>query len=168
MNSIENAIENLSGNMIVNIDTVTDVTLTGGKKNPLQGHVKKVVTGSSVMIFQNKNVNGYENMVKRRLEREGKNPESFKLGARVWGERVSGTPFVAHKDKKYLEVIFLKAGKVEYTVDGVVTDIDSIQGLGQPDMSEASQGGLDDKVIVRTYDTASIRAIRASGQEFRF
>lgn len=168
MNTIENAVEKLSGNMIIAMDTATDVVLAGGKKNPLQGRVRKVITGSSVMIFQNKNVNGYESMVKRRLVFEGKNPDTFVLGSRVWGERVAGTPFIAHKDKKYMEVIFLKAGRIEYTVDGVVTDIDSIQGLGQPDISEKSQASLDDKVIVRTYAFDSIRAIRASGQEFRF
>jgi len=167
MQTIENVI-NVSGAAIISLNTVTDVTLAGGKKNPLQGRVTKKTTGSNVMVFANKNVNGYAEMVKRHLEKEGKNPDSFKLGDRVWGERIAGTPFVAHKGKKYMEVIFLSAGKTEYIIDGVPASIDSIQGLGQPDISESSQGGLDNKVIVRTYAVDSIKSLKVGSETFIF
>ena len=73
----------VSGSSFVGIDTVTVPVLTGGKKNPHAGRVTKVMVGASVMVFQNKNSNGYENMVQRRLAKEGKNPESFVLGHRI-------------------------------------------------------------------------------------
>jgi hypothetical protein len=150
--------ENVNGATFITIDTETDVKLTGGKKNPHQGRVTKRTTGSNVMVFQNKNSNGYENMVKRRLEKEGKNPGTFELKPRAWGKRMSGLPFVEHKGSYYLEVIFLGKGSTEYLLDGNVTNKAAIQGLPGT-KEEARQGGLDDKVIIRTYKVDSIKAI---------
>ena len=152
----------VSGASFVGLDTVTTPTLTGGKKNPMQGRVQKHMDGASVMVFQNKNSNGYDNMVKRRLEKEGKNPETFSLSPRAWGERVDGTPIVQHKGADYLEVIFLKAGEVRYTLDGQPIPAEDIEGLKTS--SEGTQGGLDDKVVIRTFKADSIKTIRIDGQ----
>lgn len=150
--------DKVNGATFIAIDTETAVTLAGGKKNPLQGRVTKVTIRSNVMVFQNKNTNAYENMVQRRLVQEGKDPSSFELSPRKWGVREKGTPFVTHNDNEYLEVIFLKCGDVHYRVDGVVTAKDQIPGL--PERSqEAEQGGLDQKVIIRTYAVESILSI---------
>lgn len=148
--------DNLNGGTFISIDTLTPVKLTGGKSNPLQGRVTKRVTGSNVMIFQNKTVHAYDAMVKRRLMQEGKDPSSFVLGERKWGTREEGTPFITHNDKEYLEVIFLSAGDVELLVDGAPYD-GVINGL--PVHQEGRQGGLDNKVIIRTYTVNNITAI---------
>jgi hypothetical protein len=151
--------DKVNGASFIGLDTETAVKLTGGQKNPLQGRVSKITIGSNVMVFSNKHVNAYDNMVKRRLAAEGKDPESFQLSPRAWGQRETGTPFVNHNGNEYLEVIFLKAGDVHYRVDGILTPKDQIPGL--PARSEeGEQGGLQNKVIIRTYAVESIIAIR--------
>jgi hypothetical protein len=145
--------DNVNGSSFITIDTSTTPTLTGGKKNPHKGRVRKITTGANVMVFQNKNSNGYENMVKRRLIKEGKTP-SFTLSARKWGTRLTDTPIVEHKGSYYLEVIFLHKGKTHFELDGVRIDKSKIEGLNYTD--EAVQGGLNDKVIIRTFKIDSL------------
>lgn len=146
---------NVNGTTFISIDTNTEPKLRGGKKNPFLGRVRKIMTGATVMVFQNKNVNGYDAMVKRRLEKEGKNPESFRLSPRAWGERLPNTPIVEHNGQYYLEVIFLNSGEVHYEVDGRRVDPEQIEGL-MFDREEGRQGGLNDKVIIRTFKIDSI------------
>ncbi len=157
MNRLENILAEVNGATFIGLDTQTPVTLLGGKKNPLQGHVTKSTVGSNVVIFQNKKTNGYENMIKRRLQQEGKDPSSFVLSPRKWGRRLPNTPFVEHNEQLYLEVIFLKSGKSDYYVDGNQTDPSAIEGLREQE--EGDQGGLENKVIIRTYNVSNITAI---------
>lgn len=159
------------------LDTVTKPALKGGKANPMQGKVAKHMTGARVMLFTNKNSNAYANKVKRHLEKEGKNPESFKLGKLPWGERVKDTPFIENKGEHYLQVIFLEAGTVTYRATsrildgdgnllyytGQVIDRESVQGLSERTGSEHQ--GLENEVIVRTFKIDSIRSIRAFQEE---
>jgi len=152
----------VSGASFIGLDTVTTPVLTGGKKNPMQGRIEKHMDGASVMVFQNKNSNGYENMVNRRLEKEGFDAGTFNVGQRAWGERVEGLPIVTHKGADYLEVIFLKAGQVRYTLDGQPIEYADIEGMKAA--SEGSQGGLDNKVVIRTFKADSIKTIRIDGQ----
>lgn len=108
-------------------------------------------------------------MVKRRLEKEGKNPDSFQLSPRKWGERVPNTPFITHTpkgqtvEKVYLEVIFLKGGESKFYVDGKLTAREDIPGIAE---GEAEQGGLENKVIIRTFSLESIRSVRIDGTEY--
>lgn len=157
--------ENVNGATFIAISTETDPRLKGGKANPFIGHTTKVMTGANVMVFQNKRVSGYNEMVQRRLGKEGKNPDSFKLSPRTWGHRLPDMPFVEHKGSYYLEVIFLKSGEVHYEVDGVKTSEDQIQGLNK-DKQEAHQGGLNDKVIIRTFKIDSIKSITVNHQTY--
>lgn len=159
------AFDTLEGGTFVGMDTVTDVKLTGGKKNPYQGRVTKRMTGAQVMCFSNSKTNAYDAMVRRRLEAEGKDPESFELGPRAWGTRITGTPFVEHNSKHYLEVIFLKSGSVQYLVDGKPADEATIEGM--PDRKEGEQAGLEQKVVLRTFALDSIVELRAMGQVWR-
>jgi hypothetical protein len=169
MNNLATILKDVNGASFISIDTETEPYLKGGKKNPYQNRVKKIMTGSSVMVFQNKTKSSYEDMVKRRLHSEGKNPDTFVLQPRKWGERIPHTPFIQHekdgKTKYYLEVIFLKPGKVHYEVDGVKTDPTTIDGLDL-NKEEAAQGGLDDKVIIRTFSVDSITGLRAFGKTY--
>jgi hypothetical protein len=168
MPNLAQIMQNANGASFISIDTVTVPKLKGGKANPFQGRVKKHMTGASVMIFQNKNSNGYENMVERRLIAEGKDPSSFTLGHRSWGTRIENTPFVVHTNKDnvtkhYLEVIFLKAGTIHYTVDDVLCDESVIEGL-EADKKEGEQGGLNNKVIIRDFEVNNIKAMTAFGE----
>jgi hypothetical protein len=63
----------------------------------------------------------------------------------------------------YLECIFLKAGKVKYFLDGVEAPKDQIIGLKEKE--EGHQGGLTNKVIIRTFAIESILKIRKSKRE---
>ena len=159
------AFDTLEGGTFVGMDTVTDVKLTGGKKNAQQGRVTKRMTGAQVMCFTNSKTNAYDAMVRRRLEAEGKDPDSFELGPRAWGQRIVGTPFVEHNGKHYLEVIFLKSGAVQYLLDGQPVDETAIEGL--PDRKEGEQAGLENKVVIRTFALDSIVELRAAGQTWR-
>lgn len=160
------AMQSVNGASFISIDTETDPRLTGGKSNPHKGHVKKVMTGANVMVFQNKTVSGYNEMVKRRLSKEGKNPDSFKLSPRAWGERIPNTPFIEHNGKYYLEVIFLGSGDVHYELDGADIAKDAVIGLPAP-KEEARQGGLNDKVIIRTFALDSLRNVRINHNEVK-
>lgn len=165
-----NAVQNISGASFVGLDTLTTVKLTGGQKNPQQGRVTKRMTGASVMCFQNKEVSGYANMIERRLAAEGKDPASFVLGERAWGTRLPNLPIVVHNkdgaDNYYLEVIFLRPGKTEYLLDGQPVRTEDIQGLPAVREDADSQGGLENKVIIRTFAADSITALRVDGKEF--
>lgn len=143
------------GSNFINIKTQTLVNLTGGKSNPQQDRVTKK-NESVVMVFQNKKQNAYDNMVKRRLEQEGKDPESFVLGPRKWGNRLQGCPLVEHKGQYYLEVIYINSPNfVEYYLDGNPIKKENIIGL--PERKEDNgQAGLDNKVVIRTYKLSSI------------
>lgn len=155
------------GSSIVGISAITPVTLKGGKKNPLQGRVTKRLKSGNVMVFTNTQSNGYENMVKRRLLKEGMDAENFTLGKLPWGHRVEGTPFIMNKGSLYLQVVFLKSPVgVDYMVDGKITPKEEIEGL--PDKVEGEQGGLVNKVIIRTYKTENIKGLRVDGKEFVF
>jgi hypothetical protein len=173
--TIQEQLNNFKGSQIIGIDTLTVVELTGGKSNHMQGKVKKLVEGSQVMIF--KNGKGYFNMVSRRLEQQFKelrirttiqifeaiDGKKWEPGPRQWGERVPNSPFVSHKDKTYLECIFLRPGSVKYFLDGVEIPKDQIIGLKEK--VEGEQGGLVDKVIIRTYGLDSIVRVRKSKKE---
>jgi hypothetical protein len=159
------AFDTLEGGTFVGMDTLVDVKLTGGKKNAQQGRVTKQMIGATVMCFTNSKTNAYDAMVRRRLEAEGKDPESFELGQRAWGTRITGTPFVEHNGKHYLEVIFMKSGSVQYMLDGKAVDSSAIEGL--PDRKEGEQSGLENKVVIRTFALDSIVELRAAGQTWR-
>lgn len=165
LHPIEFIVSTIRGASFVAIDTETVVKLPGGKKNPFQGRLIKRIAGSTVMITQNKYTNAYENMVQRRLIDEGKDPTDFVLSPRTWGERIPETPFVTHKNQMYLEVIFLRVGKIQYFVDDVEAPpelLSAIEGL-MDEVQKPEQGGLENKVVLRTFNFASIKAITIDG-----
>jgi len=165
MSNLRTLLEAVNGASFISINTSTEPKLKGGKKNAYLGRVRKVMTGANVMVFQNKNSNGYDNMVKRRLVAEGKDPASFSLSPRAWGTRLPNTPIVENKGQYYLEVIFLNSGEVHYEVDGIVTDPATITGL-DVDHTEAAQGGLNDKVIIRTFKIDSLTSITINKETY--
>lgn len=165
MSNLQSLLANVSGACFVSIDTVTTPKLKGGKANEMQGKVRKVMIGANVMVFSMKNGgSAYENMVQRRLAQEGKDPASFELGERAWGVRIAGTPFVEHKGDLYLEVIFLKPGKSHYEYGARPIAASEIVGLEEAKIGEEQQGGLDNKVIIRTFKADSIMAVTINGK----
>lgn len=172
MNLIE-LLRGVNGSSFIGLTTVTDVKLNktlGGRgtgPNPHFGRVVKVTEGASVMVFQNKNINGYEAMVKRRLEQEGKAATDFQLGPRAWGTRLENLPVVEHNGKYYLEVIFLKAGRSHYLLNGKPVAKDDIIGM-PADRDAGEQGGLENKVIIRTYAFDNIQSITINGDTHSF
>jgi hypothetical protein len=164
---ISKVLDNVNGSSFISMDTTTIPKLKGGKKNPMQGRVRKHNHGASIMVFQNKKTNAYDNMVKRRLLSEGKDPDLFKLSPRAWGTRLQGTPLVEHKGALYLEVIFLASGKTSYTLDGQPIDRNDIEGFEWPhEKEEGKQGGLDDKVIIRTFKLDSVDRIKIGDKQY--
>lgn len=159
--------DNVNGMTPIGIDTVTHPRLKGGKSNAMQGRVKKIMTGANVMLFQNKKVHGYDAMVKRRLVGEGKNPANFVLSPRKWGTRIAGTPFVTHNGNYYLECIFLSSGEVSYTLDDQPINVEDVTGLDR-NPAGARQGGLTDKVIIRTFRIDRITRVTINGQTENF
>lgn len=161
------ALSEVNGASFVSIDMTTVPLMNrtiGGKgtpPNPHYGHITKKQIGMSVIIFQNKYTNGYDSMVRRRLEQEGKDPTDFVLGERRWGKRIPNTPMVEHEGDYYLQVIALKPGTTEYLLDGQPIQKSEIIGL-RPTV-EGEQGGLSRKVIIRCIRFDSIDRIAVNG-----
>lgn len=162
---LKTEIEKVHGATFVGLDTITEVKLKGGKKNPMQGRVTKITEGANTMIFSATNASAYESMVRRRMEEEGKDASDFTLKPRAWGTRVGNTPIIEHNGKRYLECFFMNPGKTKYYLDGEPIDKDLIEGLPTTKVSDESQGGIENKVIVRTYSLESIHKIRMNGKE---
>lgn len=166
---IEQLLENVNGNTIISIDTCTEPQMSGGQANPNRGRIFKLAIGHNVIVFTNKKTNGYEAMVNRRLVQEGFDPSTFKVGPRAWGKRIDGTPFVTHNGETYLEVIFLRAGGVQYTKDGAPISKEEAIACGVKESAgEGHQGGLKNKVVIRTYKMSSIAAMTVNGQRHEF
>lgn len=161
MNKRIDQIINVKGTTFIGFDTETTVKLTGGKKNPLQGRVTKRTTGLTGMLFSDQNSSGYENKVNRELKKLGIT-ETFKAGSARWGHHIPGTPFVEHKDNKYLQVI-LNDNKHEtkYYVDGIETPKEEIEGLPKP---RPTKHGVNCK----RYNFNSITKLRYNKMEYSF
>lgn len=164
-----NAIQNISGGSFIGLDTLTNVKLTGGRKNPMQDRVQKRMTGATVMAFTHEKGNAYEAMVHRRLEAEGISPTEFKVHERKWGTRLPNLPVVVHNkdgvDNYYLEVIFLRPGQVEYLLDGQPVAKADIVGLpAEREVGPDAQGGLENQVIIRDFKVDSITELRLDGK----
>lgn len=144
------------------LDYVSDVKLRGGKKNPMVGHVQKVVTGARVFVGAS-----YEKMVQRRQKEEGIVAD-FKPSKRAWGEYVGDYPIVKHeKDgitKYYLQVIFDETKKldVHYLLDGKPIAKEQIEGF-PPETEGGKQGDIERKVIVRSISLDNITQFRGAG-----
>lgn len=151
-----------NGCTYISIDSETTQNLTGGKKNPMKGLVTKKSIGNSVGVFQNKNKNGYEEMVKRRLKKENKDPESFELSPRSWGSRIPETCVVEHKGEYYMEVIFNKGGKSTYYFNGKEINKSEIIGFPIPKTS-SGQANLENQVIIRTFKISSLITVKMNG-----
>lgn len=173
--AIEELLAPINGATFASLDTQTEVTLLGGKKNPHQGRIVKRCLGNRVMLFTNKKSPAYENMVKRRLEAAGLDPVSFNAGNLPWGKRVPDSPFIENKGELYLQCVFLVAGDVKYFLrrNSMFLGVDNFDPIekkdiiGLNDRTGSEHQGLErnKQVIVRTYAIDSIVALRAFKSE---
>lgn len=162
--ALQQILDQVRGVAIASIDTRTEARLLGGQANPMVGRVQKCMIGGSVLVYAMKDGSGYENMVRRRLEQEGKDPSSFVLHPRKWGHRIMGTPFVEHKGDHYLEVIIMRPGKTHYEYNGQPIAPEMIQGL-PVGREESEQGGLTNKVFFRDFKIESVEAVSFNGSK---
>ena len=109
----------------VEIEYVSDVKLTGGKKNPLQGKVRKLTQVQAEIC----NSDQYRQRVQKQLISEGKSTGDYEFGKRAWGERVGNSALIEHKGERYLEFLVDKKMSTHYLVDGNLADASSIDGL---------------------------------------
>lgn len=117
--------------------------------------VRKIERDISILLFGSPYNNGYEKMVKRRLEAAGKNPLNFVLSDLPWGERHhTGLPLISHKGEDYLQTIVLRNGVVRAFI-----------GIDTP--YPIKDEGRNEIVKVRTYKLSSITAIRLLGEELK-
>ena len=91
---------------------LTEVKLTGGKSNPMQGKVQKLHTGFVAMLFSNKLSSAYGKMVNRRLEQDDKEP-NFEPSKLPWGTRTPETAHIGHTNSKgeyndYVQLIYVQ------------------------------------------------------------
>lgn len=155
---LKDILDDVEGSAKFEIDTLTDVKLKGGKKNEMQGRVQKRTKDAIVTVYNKYKQGGYEKLVKEQMEREGKDPSTFELKPRAWGVRIENTPFVENKGKHYIECFFEESGKTEYLLDGEVYD-GEIEGLPEKKVNEESQGGIETKIVVRTFSIDSIERL---------
>lgn len=109
-------------------------------------------------------------------EREEAAEDRFAVKPRKWGQRIPNSPFIEHvkagevHPSYYLDTIFLRAGQVEYLLDGNPIAEEDIEGLVKTEAKEGDniQGGLkaENQVIVRSLALDSIRAIRTGGTNY--
>jgi hypothetical protein len=163
-------VSKVKGTTFAGITTKTEVKLLGGKKNHMQGRVQKLTENANILVYSNSEKSGYAEMVKRRMLKEGKDPSEFKLKPRAWGVRIGNSPFIEHNDKHYFECIFVSPGKSTYFLDGKPIAKEEIEGLPQPkekdeSVEDKSQGGIEDKVILRTFSLESIVSIKLKNEE---
>ncbi len=166
--------ENVHGGTFISLKTDSTVKLNKTYKdedgvkqsNPHHGKVTKVTKDMNVMVFQNKNSNAYENMVKRRLTEQGSDPETFTVGPRTWGTRIPNTCFIEHKGAYYVEVILISKGKTEYFLNDEPIAYENILGAPARKSNPEAQGGIEKKIDIRTFSVASIVGAKVSGEVY--
>jgi hypothetical protein len=166
--TLNKLVSQVKGTTFAGITTKTDVKLLGGKKNLMQGRVQKITEDANIILYSNSELSGYAEMVKRRMMSEGKNPDDFVMKPRAWGARVGKSPFIEHNGKYYLECIFRSPGKTTYLLDGNPVAKEEIEGL--PDQKEKtetyenSQGGIENKIVLRTFALDSIVSVKLKNE----
>lgn len=164
INAVTHMLATIKGCTFASLEAHSMPVLKGGKKNPLQGRVIEISEGVRVILFTNKKSNGYENMVRRRLLKEGKDAESFELGKLPWGTRIPETPLIEHNGKYYIQTVLLSPGEKKYYVDHVETPREDIPGLPE-DKSHKYQGLEQEHAVkVRTFSLENIHTLRMMGE----
>jgi hypothetical protein len=143
------------------LDKVTGATFAtiDSTTSPSPG-VRKVTTGTRVIIFNNMEHSGYEALVKQRLIEAGKDPRDFVLSDLPWGERISNTPIIMCRGVAYLQTIVLQPGQSRGYIGNREVDLADFV------TSRRTNQGLPkgDEVIVSTYRLDHIDRITLVGE----
>lgn len=163
--------ENVKGTSFVGLDTKVILPRLKRDEAVQPGVVTKVTTGSTVMVFAQVNPTAYSDQVKRRMVKEGLDPDNWEVGPLSYGGWMGKTPFIVHTKKGdteptyYLRVHFVHTGTNEFFLDGKPIAKADIVDTSAP-KKEGKQGGQSDKVIPRNYKLDSIDKIRIDGAEY--
>lgn len=140
----------------IQVQFYTEVKLTGGKSNPLQGKVRKLSTVFATATGQDT----YKNRVGHQLFVEGKSNDGYKPKDRAWGTRVGNSPIIEHNGERYLEFIVEAPVSTVYMVEGKITDPQFIDGFPEPrERNEDSQGGVEKEIKIRCIKEENILSI---------
>lgn len=126
--------------------------------------VRKVTMNEQVLLFSMRSGSGYENMVKRRLEEIGRDPNGFSVGDLPWGTRIDNTPCISHNDKIYVQMVVIRSGTSECFVGSRKVDCaafgkkSSGYGQGLPD---------DRRVVIHTYCLDNIVRLTLLGETLK-
>jgi hypothetical protein len=134
--------------------------------NPYWGNCFKTQTVNGMVNFQ------YDEGVLRRLEKEGKSPDSFRQGT-SWHNPVTVrdhlTPFCHHKTdprKIYIRFMYLKQLECSFHTDeGVEIDPGAIKAFLKERSSYANQG-LDKPLVFTTWDINSVLSCKFNGKSY--
>lgn len=150
LESLKMLLDKIQGCTFATLDTTT---------KPTPG-VRKVTTGTRVILFTNRRTSGYEEMVKRRLIEAGKNPSDFVLGDLPWGERIPNSPLIVSRGNYYLQTIILEPGQSTY-----YTGDREIDPTGLLPSRRTNQGlSKEDEVHVATYRIDHIDSLALMGE----
>ena len=162
-NPFERAMKKIDGRPVVfKMDTRTQVTLRGGKSNPMVGRVQKVTKNALAIAYNNSKGSQYAGLVNDQLRAEGKR-DTFVAQPPRWGQRIDGTPIVEHEGDKYVEVVIASPGVVSYELDGQPIDRSMIVGL-PPEPQAPQQGGVDNHIALKRYGLESVERMRIKGR----
>lgn len=154
LNQIHDLLTRINGCTFASLDAETQ---------PIKGF-RKIVRNQRVILFTNAQSSGYENVIRRRLIAEGKDPNSFVVGDLPWGERVQGTPLIMHEGRAYLQTILLHEGEARYYIGHhEITEKDFLSMSSS--YRHTNQGLSDDREVrVLTYLVDNITEIRLLGE----
>jgi hypothetical protein len=133
--------------------------------NPYYGRVRKINRISGILNFN------YDEGVRRRLEKEGKNPDEF-VGGSSWHKPVTVdgkfTPLAAHKDNPdqlYLRVAVQHTDKPEYFFDGKPIDKKQIESF-IPERSHYQNQNLEEPYRFIAPSLNNVREINIGGEKY--
>lgn len=132
-----------SGNTIL-LSWESTPTLTGGRKNPMQGRVTKLSTGTVTL--------GATGAYAIRKVEEGEFSSSDEVQKRPWGSRIGNTCIIEHKGAMYAEFFYEDKPHSTYFLDNVVIAKDDIIGL-------PVNTRKDTKVLLSTVKAANIKIL---------
>lgn len=149
------AFSNVNGSADILLDTIHQCRLLGGRHNPMQGGVVKIVTGAHAIVFDNRDGSAYQALVREYMKTAGLEPD-FVVGPRSWGKRIVNTPLIRHEGATYLECVLLMQGNVRYTFKGKTIPKDAIEGLQEKESD----------LMLRCYKADNITRVYVEGKSW--
>ena len=102
------------------ISYMSDVKLTGGKKNPQLNHISKVT--ENLLVTLTKDGQEYQKRMQENVD------SNFVSSARPWGHRTA-EGLIEHNGELYVEFLVEGRGVTKYLLDGQPIDKSQINGL---------------------------------------